>query len=147
MGRRKKWTARPFESIGETYIDANGTKRTDTCAQLYESMLTSQAFRSLKPRQKILYVYCKSQLFGHRKPNKDYNPEDYPEYKDESCFYMSWGAVKQYGLYSPNGQHEFYTDMKDLQNKGFIELVMSGRASKCKSIYRYSPDWKYWSQS
>lgn len=146
MGRKKKWSARPYESIGETFIDSNGYKKSDTCAQIYESMLTSAAFMGLKPRQKVLYLYCKAQLYGKRKPCKDYAPENYPEFQSESCFYMNWGAVKNYGLYSQNGQHEFYADMKALQERGFIETVMSGKANKCKSIYKYSGQWKYWSE-
>lgn len=61
---------------------------------------------------------------------------------DDTGFYLNWGLIKRYGIYSKNGQHEFYDDMKELTRCGFIELVSSGAATKRKSIYRFSDKWK-----
>lgn len=143
MGRRKKRNVRPFESAGEKFTDqTTGTVRADTSANIYESMLLSSAFQDLKPRQQMLYIVCKSQFYGHRKPSQDF-PE-MEAVQADTCFYLNLAAVCRYGLYSRNMRGKFYQDMKVLQEHGFIKLVSSGASTKTKSIYRFSSDWQRW---
>lgn len=159
MGRKRKaWTARPFESLGERFTDpVTGAVRKDTSSNLFESMLLHPAFTTMKPRQQMLYVIAKAQFYGHRKPAQDFpDIEFYVETKDEekpkpiklndTSFYLNWGLIKRYGLYSKNGQHEFYDDLKELQRRGFIQCVSNGMSTKSKSIYRFMSDWKDWKQ-
>ena len=144
MGRRKrKWTARPFESLGERFQDPNtGAVRADTSAAIFESMLLSPAYMDLSTRQKQLYLICKAQYYGHRKPGADF--PDVELVSGDDVFYLNLGAVVRYGLYTRNMRGKFYADMKELENHGFIETVSSGKSTKTKSIYRFSPGWKYW---
>lgn len=143
MGRRKKWTARPFESVGQKFEDPNtGTIRSDTSANVYESMLLHPAFTSLKPRQQALYLVCKAQYYGHRKPRQDFN--DVETLQGDDCFYLNLGAVTRYGNYTRSMRREFYGDMKTLEEHGLIKKISSGRATKSKSIYCFSGDWKAW---
>lgn len=104
-------------------------------------MLTSAAFTSLKTRQKVLYLYCKAQYYGKRKPRRDY--PDIEEIRGDDCFYLSWAVVKQYELYQESMHSNFYKDMQVLIEHGFIERVSAGKYKK-KSIYRYSSGWKEW---
>ena len=62
MSRRKTpYQKRPFESIGTS---------NDTSANLYMSMLLSDAWRALTAQQQRLYLYCKSQYYAEKqKPN------------------------------------------------------------------------------
>lgn len=53
-------------------MDDCGRMRADTSANIYESMLTSDAFALLTTKQQILYVFCKAQYYGKRKPEKDF---------------------------------------------------------------------------
>lgn len=147
MGRkRKNWTARPFESLGERFTDpVTGAVRKDTSANIYESMLLSAAYKDLTTRQKQLYLICKSQFYGHRKPSQDFPDLELVAAND--CFYLNLGAVVRYGLYTRNMRGKFYADMKALEEHGFIKTVSSGRATKTKSIYKLTPDWKYWQPS
>ena len=143
MARRKKWTARPFESQGQRFTDPNtGTIRTDTSANIYESMLLSEAYIDLTTRQKQLYIICKSQFYGHRKPSQDF-PE-VEQVRGDDCFYLNLGTVTRYGLYTRNMRGKFYSDMKELERHGFIKTVSSGKSTKSKSVYQFTPDWKYW---
>lgn len=141
-GRKRKYTPKSFESRGERYIDRNGKVKTDTSANIYESLLMSEAYKDLNIKQKLLYVYCKAQYYGHRKPGKDY--KDVPEVAEDECFYLQWRAVQEYGLYTPTSHSNFYADMKALIDHGFIERVASGKRQRQKTIYRFCSEWQKW---
>lgn len=140
--RKKKYHPKAFESLGDIYTDAGGHKRTDTSANLYESMLTSDAWKDLSFRQRALYTACKAQYYGKRKPEKDF-PE-VPGVQGDDCFYMNAAAVEKYGIYTKNMHREFYGDLKALCGHGFITCVSNGRANKSRSIYRFSSSWAAW---
>ena len=143
MSRRKKWTARPFESQGQKFEDpVTGAIRNDTSANIFESMLLHPAFTTLKPRQQMLYVVCKAQFYGHRKPSQDF--PDIEDVKDDSCFYMNRELAVRYGNYTKSMGKELYSDLKELQKRGFIECVSNGKSTKSKSVYRFTSNWKYW---
>lgn len=93
MSNRKKhkYTAKAFESKGNTFIDDNGTKRADTSANIYESMLLSKAYKDLKTRQQQLYTICKAQYYGKRKPGNDF--KDIEQLQDATMFYLNLDAV------------------------------------------------------
>lgn len=139
---RKKYVPKRFESKGEKFIDENGKLRADTSANIYESLLLSDSFRDLSDRQKMLYIVAKSQYYGHRKPEKDY-----PEielFQGADVFYLNWNAVKRYGLYKDSMHSNFYRDMAELIEHGFIERLSSGKGNRKKSIYKFSADWQSW---
>ena len=140
---KPKYKPKPFESRGETYKDGNGKVRKDSSANLFESMLTSEAFQSLTSRQKVLYVYCKSQYYGKRKPGRDY--PDIKELQGDDMFYFNLRLAITYGLYPESSSSNFYSDMGVLIDRGFIERVVSGAAHRSKSIYRFSDGWQKWS--
>lgn len=127
---------------GESYMDASGRLRADTSANIYESMLTSDAFALLTTKQQVLYVFCKAQYYGKRKPEKDF-PE-VEQMQGADLFYLNWAAVQQYRLYKPSMDKNFYQDMKALCSHGLIEKVASGRGRRQKSVYRFSDRWKTW---
>lgn len=134
------YTPKKYESIGTTFIDKNGTKRKDTYASIYESMLLSKAFKNLSKNQKLLYVYCKAQITGKRKPRQDY--KDVDSFDKDEMFYLSLQMVIDYGLYKKGGQTQFRKDMKALQEKGFIKKEASGRKNKSKNIYKLVDEWQ-----
>ena len=145
-GSRKKPKPKPFESKGEKYLDKAGRARADTSANLYESMLTSEAFMDLKPRQRLLYVYAKAQYYGKRKPKSDF--KDVLEVQSDECFYLNIGyVVDTYGLYTTNTRKEFYGDIKVLIEHGFIDDIVNGQSTKSRSIYRFSDRWKNWKKT
>lgn len=128
--RKKKYRPKSFESTGAS---------NDTSANIYDSMLTSAAFIGLKHRQKVLYMYCKKQYYGTRKPKADY--PDIEKVQSDECFYMNLSLAVKYGLYTRNGNKELYADIKALVDAGFIEVVSSGKNTKTKSIYKFSDRW------
>lgn len=140
MSRRKRtsYTPRSFESKGSHFINQRGKEQTDTSANIYESLLQSKAFKSLTAKQQILYVYCKAQYYGKRKPKKDYEKQGL--YQDDTYFYFNWQIAIDYDLYSTHSR--FYKDMKVLTEKGFIELIKSGKGHKEKNVYRFSDKWQ-----
>ena len=146
MGRKPKFEPKKFESInkGRPFKDHKGKNVADTSANIYESMLRSQAFKDLNTKSKMLYVYCKSQYYGKRKPRVDYPLISV--FNDDSCFYLSWRDIQNYGLYTDTQHSNFYKDMKVLIEHGFIERVASGRTNRTKTIYRFSARWIEWRQ-
>ena len=58
MSRRKPpYQKKPFESNGAS---------NDTSANLYMSMLLSDAWRALTAQQQRLYLYCKAQYYAEK---------------------------------------------------------------------------------
>lgn len=141
MKKKKKtdYTPQNFETKGKKFTNQRGKIQDESYAALYESMLQSPAFKGLKPREKVLYLYCKAQQFGKHKPSQDCS--DFPE---DSSFYMNWGKALDYGLYPASSSRNFYRDMKTLESKGFIKLLKSGQAHKEKNVYQFIDEWKKW---
>lgn len=134
MGRnRKKYVPKSFESIGGT---------SDTSANIYESMLNSAAFKELTKNQRLLYIYMKAQYYGKRKPGKDF--PDVEHLQGDEMFYFNLSLAEKYGLYSRGNHMQFYNDVKNLQEHGFIQVVSNGRSTKSRSIYKFIGDWKNW---
>jgi hypothetical protein len=116
---------KPFESTGA---------RSDVFASLYMSMLTHPAFKDMKPRTQILYLYCKAQLYAEK--NKAI-------VDGEECFSMNRNKWKNlYELYTnPNS---FYKDMDILIGHGFVDCVSCGAISRTKNLFRLSARWQKW---
>lgn len=134
-----------WETMGSCFVDSEQRTRKDTFARLYESMLTSPAFMSLNSKQKVLYLYCKSQYMGKRKPERDF--PNIEAVKGSDKFYLSWAMVQKYELYKPSMSANFYNDMKVLCEHGLIEKVSSGKQQRMKSIYKFSGNWKTWNKT
>ena len=142
MGRKKKYDAKAFESNGQ-YRGRNGGARKDTSASIFESMYRSEAYRDLTARQRDLYVCCKLQYYGKRKPGRDF--QDLEEFQGDDLFYLNWASVSaDYGLYPAGSERNFYKDMNALIEHGLIDLRSSGKKRRQKNIYQYSVRWKKW---
>ena len=135
---------REFESLsGFSFVDENGRVRADTSANIYESMILSPAFMDLTSKQQVLYIFCKAQFYGKRKPGKDFPDE--PRLQSDDLFYLNWDLVcNHYRLYGEKSRGHFYKDMKSLSGHGFIEIVVNGKAQHRKNVYRFSSGWKVW---
>ena len=129
-----------FEAVNQKIKTETGGTIADTSANIYESMLRSKSFKSLNPKQKILYVYCKAQYYGKRKPGKDF--KDVKDLQGNDLFYFSWRMAQEYGLYKPSCNSNFQKDMKALIDAGLISKVSSGKSQHKKNIYQYSDRWK-----
>lgn len=141
--RKPKYIPKGFESKGLKYVDCNGTTRTDTSANIYESMLLSEPYKDLKTRQQQLYTLCKAQYYGKRKPGKD--NEETGLFQGAEYFYLNLDSVVKYGLYTRNMRKEFYGDMKALEEHGFIKQVSKGGGNgKTKSVYVFTDKWQTW---
>ncbi len=140
MSKRKTpYKPHAFESKGAKF-EYNGKTMTDTSANIYESMLLNDAYLDLIARQRQLYVVCKSQWWGKRKPAKDYPDMGY----SDDCFYLNQAQVLKYGLYTPKSISTFYKDMKILISHGFITCISPGNLYGKKSIYEFSSKWQTW---
>ena len=138
-----KFQCKNFEGGGRRFLDTHRTWIPETSANIFESMLRSPAFMGLTDKQRCLYLVCKAQHYGKRKPSKDYGKEVF----DDQCFYLNWESVQHYGLYKQHAH--FYRDMSALIQAGFITRVSSGAGKREKSVYRYSSKWweswgEYW---
>lgn len=129
----------------------NGKEQTDTTTLLTYSMLTSEAYKDLTPRQKQLYVIAKSQFYGARsRPCRDFpDIKEFQEYKGQKYFYLNHVLVSDiFGLYPKSNHRDLYKDVKALIDHGFIEQYSGsgnvGSGNHMRSIYRYSEGWKDW---
>lgn len=131
MARKKKYKPKAFESTGSAR---------DTSANIYDSMLEHPAFKGLTKNQRLLYVCMKAQYYGHRKPGRDYPNEE--RLQSETLFYFSHDMAVKYGLCTKTASRTgLYKDIAALEAAGFIETVVSGKATKQKSIYKFSDKW------
>lgn len=144
MGRRSKAPIpKSFES------DKPFEKSNDTFASIFRSMILSKAWQSLKPRQRDLYVHCKSEYIGKSKDDlrqfKAFFEQEHITIEQQKLFFtMNWGKVKKgaslYNLYSnPN---QFAEDINALIEKGFIDCVLPGADTRRKNLYRFSDRWR-----
>ena len=140
--KKKAYEPKAFESLnqGKNFVNSHGKSQCDTTANLYESMLQSRAFKSLTAKQQILYVYCKAQYYGKRKPRKDYEKKGL--YQDDTYFYFNWQLAIDYELYTEKSWSSLYHDMAILEKRGFIEKVKSGKGHKTKTVYKFSDKWQ-----
>jgi hypothetical protein len=145
MSRRKaEYVPKSYESKGKVFTDRQGRKRQETNVQMFETMLTSEAYMDLKVRQRLLYVYVKAQLYGHRKPKQDFKEID--GYDRDDLIYFSWKSAQEYGLYSETDHSTFYKDMRSLMEHGFIEKYADRTSQREKTIYLLSDKWQTWAQ-
>lgn len=143
MSRKKKHKYRDFESVtGSSFVNQKGKLQAETSANICESMLQSKAFQELTPKQKILYVYCKAQYYGKRKPKKDYEKQGL--FQADEYFFFNIGLAEEYGLYTMANHKRLYTDLKALEKAGFIRCEKSGKGHKEKNVYCFSDEWKKW---
>lgn len=127
------------------FINDNGKEETDPTANIAYSMLISEAFKDLTARQRMLYVYAKSQFYAaHSRPATDFKDiEAFQVQGGKMYFYLNHRLLSDvYGLYS-KGNHRLYTDIEALISHGFIERYSSG-VNHMRSIYYYSDKWKEW---
>ena len=107
----------------------------DTSANIFESMMLSNAWLDLTSNQKVLYLCCKSQKYSQHSINDE----------DTKSFYFNrhlW--LNKYKLYSASNQRYFYKDMGELILHGFIKCGKCGAVAKEKNIYQLSDKWQVW---
>lgn len=148
--KNKQQPYMPFESLSnnrEHKYMSNGKQYTDTTANVCYSMLISPAFKDLTPRQRMLYIYAKTQYFGAKsRPKSDY--PDIEEYKTDNgrkYFYLNHFLLSNvFGLYPKSNTRDLYADTNKLIEHGFIKQVSNGKINQKRSIYTYSDEWKEW---
>lgn len=127
--KRKPYeSARPYGHGHDRYI------------ALYESMYTSPAWKELKPRQKILYLYCRLQPWATKTPGKDYPLCE--AYQEPEVFYLNWAKVRCTGIYGLTNSMALYEDAKALCKVGLLECLFYGKPYRQKSVYRLSALWQ-----
>lgn len=150
MGKKgeKVYKPKTFESEMEFLpTKKSGGKVKDVSANIYISMLQSQAWHNLTNKQKELYLYCKAQYYGESKSKSEHltaKEKDCEENIDISKrFTMNkskWCEI--YGLYTESTQRYFYSDMKALIQNGFVKALEKGQSSRTKNIYEFSDKWR-----
>lgn len=122
--RKKKYQPKPFESDGN---------HSDTSANIYESMMKSDAWLDLTATQKVLYMTCKSQYYAEKNhPENDPTQFTMPQKK--------WADT--YKLYRKDNAKGFIRDISALIEHGFITCVNKGAMTYTKNVYQYSSMWR-----
>ncbi len=155
MSRRKYKTYEakpyePFESYG--YIKdgqhyffpiLSNRERKDSVAGVTMCMLSHPAFKDLKPRQRLLYLYAKAQ-YKQMAERKEFE-EKYPQYKGhpEYIYLNNKLMVDVFEMYSKHTVRELYSDIKVLTEHGFIVPVGYDEESQ-RIIYKLIAEWQEW---
>lgn len=151
MSRSKKNTApKPLATFESTIkIKRGGKEMSDTYARITDSLLLSEAFQDLKPRTQMLYIFMREQYMGKRKPNRDFdeNSPIWEAIRSDECFYFPFHTAKSYNKSYKANSGRLYTDIEVLIEHGFIEKIVSGKANRDNSIYKYSDKWQKWKKT
>lgn len=124
MAKRSKYKPKDFES---------SKAGSDCSANIYKSMIESEAFKSLTKNQRLLYVYMKMQYYGVA-TNK------HPKQNQEMFYFNKHLWCDKYGLYK--NANSFEKDRDSLIEKGFIKCVENGNNTRTKSVYQFSSKWR-----
>lgn len=155
MGRSRNQEYKPkpykdFESYG--YIGADGkhwftpimggNDRKDSVAGITMCMLSHPAFKDLKPRQRLLYLYCKAQYKGM--VDRTEFEKNYPQYKGKPEYiYLNHKLmIDVFEMYSKHTAREMYKDIKELTAHGFLVPVCSEKNQRI--IYKLVSEWQSW---
>lgn len=135
MATKKKYKPKAFESTGTS---------SDVSANIYKSMIMSDAWNDLTKNQRLLYVYCKSCYYGQKDPYKK------NLFKDmgmdipndvQPFFSLTEGSIKNYWKLYTN-VNSFYSDRDALITHGFIRVVADGHSMRKANIYQFSSKWR-----
>ena len=146
--KKENYVAKAFESEPSFLPKTkNKTSAKDVSANIYLSMLMSQAWHNLTLKQKELYLYCKAQYYGEAKTPQEHKTNNEIENDINANLQVRFTMNKSkwceiYHLYSESGQRHFYEDMNALVENGFIKVVESGKTSRTKNIYEFSDRWR-----
>lgn len=138
------------------FVNDKGNEQTETTTQIMYSMLISPAFKDLTTRQRMLYIYAKSQFFGAvSRPSDDFKGEDgkplekFRRYEGKECFYLNHKLMSEvFELYPKTNHRDLYFDIEALVQRGFIERVtgverkQTTETNHMRNIYKYSERWK-----
>lgn len=147
MTKSKSKNSKPLASHESTITIQRGERKVpDTYARITDSLLKSEAFKSLAYHEKMLCISMRVQEYGKRKPNRDYdeNSEYWSSVCSDLCFYYSFATAKDYSDRYKNNSGRLYKDIDALIEHGFIEKVISGKGTREKSVYKYSDKWQHW---
>lgn len=132
--RSKPYVPKTFESTG-----CSG----DTSANIYMSMLMSNAWNNLSKNARVLYLYCKAQYYAEKRKPTTQTSNLQVQQSDRTYFTMNKSKwCELYGLYKEGNARNFTKDMKELIDNGFVELVENGRLTRTKSVYKLSDKWQ-----
>lgn len=146
--KQTRYVPQPYESERSVSPKRkNNGKKEDRSANIYYSMLMSNAWRKLTGNQKELYLFCKLQQFGESTNFEDHATQlekdgnEKPNISDRFTMNKSkWCDL--YKLYSEQNAKRFYKDINALIENGFIDKIQSGYNTKTKNIYKFSDRWK-----
>lgn len=143
-----KYVPKVFESDNELLPKRkNGNNATDVSANIYGSMILSDAWAELNLRQMKLYIVCKHQYYAEKK-----NPSDLitmmekeenktPDLTKRFTMNKSkWCDI--YKIYPSSASSIFYKDILELERLGFIDILQRGGKSGIKNIYQFSSRWR-----
>lgn len=135
MAAKKKFKPKTFESTG---------KSNDVSANIYQSMIFSDAWNDLTKNQRLLYLYCKSCYYGQKDPYKKslFKEMGMAIPKDIQPFFsLTEGSIKNYWKLYTN-VNSFYSDRDALILHGFIRVVADGHTVRKANIYQFSNKWQ-----
>lgn len=119
------------------------TTRVDSMVGITMCMLSHPAFKDLKPRQRLLYLYAKAQYKGMVDRN-DFE-KAYPQYKGhkEYVYLNSYQMINVFEMYTKHTARELYKDITVLTEHGFLVPVGYDEKSQ-RIIYKLIGEWQNW---
>jgi hypothetical protein len=119
MPKKKPPTHEPFEG------KSDHGKFTKIC----DSMIDSDAWKSLEPSQMGLYLLIKRKFTKNKTGDDNRQNVSFP--------FSEYKKIRTY-----SNQRTFWRDLDALIEHGFIEVVSSGKPTREPTIYGFSELWK-----
>lgn len=120
----------------------NDEPRVDSMVGITMCMLSHPAFKDLKPRHRLLYVYAKSQYYC-MVDREEFN-KNYPQYVGQKEYiYLNQKLLSDvFKMYARGSKTEMYHDIAVLVEHGFIQPIK--RENNQRTIYKLISEWWNW---
>lgn len=112
----------------------------DNFGMIYESMVLSEAYKSLTIGQKQMYTLCRIQANSEqgRRCLYRHGEQENITYNVKTDFVFPEKHMERYGIKGQNGRKY----MKDLIDKGFIVLKEKNSHRRKPNVYSFCSKWK-----
>lgn len=122
-----------------TYANINARIGDSTFGIVYESMLKSEAYKSLSAGEKIMYVCCRTQATSKDSKMCLYNhAKEFGTMYSDNDFVFPATHMEKYGFDRSNGGKL----LNSLIAKGFLDKKEANKPRKKVNVYSFSSRWK-----
>lgn len=114
------------------FVNDKGVKQTDKHAQLYLSLMLSEAFKSLNKSEQMLLVYMIAETYNKKLTDQNLGVD---------AFYFNRAIQEKWNTSTGT---RFIKHRNKLMDRGFIRFIENNHHRGQKNIYELCEGWKTW---